>query len=227
MRNTLSMILKIAISSSLFFSCISDDSSSINPTIPIYQDLSVEYDITQNKTYVAANFNKSNAAGTNVTLDGNSSIFFNNEEPDYANIGPYFYTKTFPGKEDIVFRFTRNGKKFQNTASVNEIETIGIPASFTHIGKDGTTILTWEGAPVSEDEEVQIIVETQKTGINITYINETGINSGTVGVPPDTPAGKATLYINRNKILPLEQTDGSAGGRMKLIYTVSKSILIR
>ena len=44
----------------VFTACGNDDSDGIDPSIPFYQNLGVEYNVTQNHTHIGANFNKYN-----------------------------------------------------------------------------------------------------------------------------------------------------------------------
>ncbi len=47
----------------VFTACDNDDSDGIDPSIPFYQNLGVEYNVTQNHTHIGANFNKYNSKG--------------------------------------------------------------------------------------------------------------------------------------------------------------------
>lgn len=42
----------------------------IDPSIPFYQNLGVEYNVTQNHTHIGANFNKYNSEGANPAPAG-------------------------------------------------------------------------------------------------------------------------------------------------------------
>ena len=50
----------------VFTACDNDDSDGIDPSIPFYQNLGVEYNVTQNHTHIGANFNKYNSEGADL-----------------------------------------------------------------------------------------------------------------------------------------------------------------
>lgn len=52
----------------VFTACDNDDSDGIDHSIPFYQNLGVEYNVTQNHTHIGANFNKYNSEGANLRL---------------------------------------------------------------------------------------------------------------------------------------------------------------
>ena len=49
----------------------------------------------------------SRIVGINIKLNGPASILFNGKDPNFANVGIYFYTYSFKGLEDMTFTFTR------------------------------------------------------------------------------------------------------------------------
>lgn len=211
----------------LFTACESDDSSTLDPSIPFYQDLQVEYDATHAKTHAAANFNKDNSQGENITLSGKSSIRFNGEKPNYANIAPYFYTYTFSHLKGITFKFTRTkGEVYVNHVSPEDAIPIGIPADFTTVHKSSATTFTWEGAALGEDEEITITISSESIGSNYFYEDQEGAISKDIEFATPVPAGKATFSVSRVKTLPIQESDGTAGGRIQVVYTVSKEINI-
>ena len=67
---------------SLLISCDKDDSGIIDPSIPFYQSLAVEYNVTQHVTRIGANFNKKDKEGANLRLP-EKGILFNGEIPTF------------------------------------------------------------------------------------------------------------------------------------------------
>lgn len=59
----------------VFTACDNDDSDGIDPSIPFYQNLGVEYNVTQNHTHIGANFNKYNSEGANLRLPAKGILF--------------------------------------------------------------------------------------------------------------------------------------------------------
>lgn len=211
----------------LLAACDNDDSSDIDDSVSFYQDYHADYNVTRNKTYVGANFRQNNKAGEYVRLTGSASIRFNGEKPNYANIVPYFYTYTLSGLEKVLFSFTRKkGEDFVNTVSLADVSPIGIPADFTTIPTSGSTLLTWEGNPVSVNEEVQVTIITD-AGVGTTYDRTVGSNSIEVEFSLRTIPKKAILQISRIKTLPVQQSNGNAGGQVKVAYSQEKEVTLQ
>lgn len=176
---------------------------------------------------MGANFRQNNKEGEYVRLTGNASIRFNGEKPNYANIVPYFYTYTLSGLEKVLFSFTRKkGEDFVNTVSLADVSPIGIPAGFTTIPTSGSTLLTWEGNPVGVNEEVQVTIITD-AGVGTTYDRTVGSNSIEVEFSLRTIPKKATLQISRIKTLPVQQSNGNAGGQVKVAYSQEKEVTLQ
>lgn len=211
----------------VFTACDNDDSDVVGESVPFYQKLGVEYNITQNHTRVGANFNKNNSKGANMKLGGSSSIRFNNISPKFLSVGEYFYTHSFNGLEDITFTFTRSkGNVFTNVASLKDINPIAIPDTFTTVSVSGNTTLTWEGEPIGANEYVQVRIEF-KGGVNTVYNRNEGGKTITVNFANPAAAGKATLFLSRIKTLPLQQSNGDAGGRLDVSYVKDKEIILQ
>lgn len=214
----------ILISASVLTGCSSDDSSDIEADVPFYQNLGVAYDVTNNVTRVGANFNKTDSAGINIKLNGPASILINDETPDFANIGIYFYTYSFKGLDDITFTFTRaKDEVYINNASIKDVKPIAIPASFTSAKVKGTTTLTWEGDPIGANEVVEVTI-TYNGGVNSIYNREEGSRSINITFNNSSLPEKATLSLSRAKVNPLQESNGNAGGQLDVSYIQSKEI---
>lgn len=207
-------------------SCQNDDSDVISEDVPLYQNLAVEYNVSQNTMHVAANFNRNDSTGRNVRLGGNSSILFNEKTPNFANVGIYFYTLSISGLDDVTFKFTRaKGEVYTNKASIKNVSPIAIPESFTSASIKGSTTLTWEGAPLGENEYAAVSIN-YKGGVNNVYNYEKGSMSMNITFPNVVSAGKATLSLSRVKRLPLQESNGTAGGKIDVSYVQSKEIML-
>lgn len=159
-----------------------------------------------------------------MRLGGNSSILFNNKTPDFLNVGLYFYNYSFEGLDDIIFTFTRSkGQVFINKASLKDVSPIAIPSSFTTIAISDNTLLTWEGDPIGSGEYVEVRIE-YKGGVNTIYNRNQGEKSITLSFSNPVSAGKATLFLSRIKTLPLQQSNGNAGGKLDVSYVQDKEI---
>lgn len=218
--------LAVLLPALVFTACDNDDSDVVGESVPFYQKLGVEYNVTQNHTRVGANFNKNNSKGANMKLGGSSSIRFNGITPKFLNVGEYFYTHSFNGLDDITFTFTRSkGNVFTNVASLNDIDPIAIPDTFTTISVSGNTTLTWEGKPIGANEYVQVRIEF-KGGVNTVYNRNEGGRTITVNFANPAAVGKATLFLSRIKTFPLQQSNGDAGGRLDISYVKDKEIIL-
>lgn len=212
------------ISVGVLTACDDDDSPDIAADVPFYQNLGVAYDVTNHTTRVGANFNKSDSTGVNIRLNGPASILFNGQEPDFDNVGIYFYTYSFKGLEKVTFTFTRaEDKVYTNVASINDVKPIGIPASFTSARAKGTTTLTWEGDPVGENEVVEVQI-TYNGGFYSAFNRTPGSQSITVNFGNSSLPAQGTLSLSRAKTHPLQQSNGNAGGQLSVSYIQSKVI---
>lgn len=207
-----------------FTSCNNDDAPDIEADVPFYQNLGVAYDVTNNTTRVGANFNKLDSAGINIKLNGPASITINGKTPDFDNVGTYFYTSSFPGLDDMTFVFTRaKDSVYTNVASINDVKPIAIPDSFTSAKVTGTTVLTWEGDPVGEDEVVEVRITYNGGSYNILNRTE-GSKSISINFSNLVTASKGTLFLSRAKVHPLQESNGNAGGQLDVSYIRSKEI---
>jgi hypothetical protein len=207
-----------------FTSCNNDDAPDIEADVPFYQNLGVAYDVTNNMTRVGANFNKLDSAGINIKLNGPASITINGKTPDFDNVGTYFYTSSFPGLDDMTFVFTRaKDSVYTNVASINDVKPIAIPESFTSAKVTGTTVLTWEGDPVGEDEVVEVRITYNGGSYNILNRTE-GSKSISINFSNLVTASKGTLFLSRAKVHPLQESNGNAGGQLDVSYIRSKEI---
>ncbi len=207
-------------------SCSKDHSNEIDLIVPFYQNLGVEYDMTANKTYAGANFNKTDSAGANLKLPS-GAVLINGQEPQFENVGVYFYTMSFDGLQDVTFTFNRSQDKvFVNKASTSDAIPIEIPMAFTAIDGNGTTVLTWDGAPVAKGEYVALRLEYKGGSLQL-YNRIEGGQSISIPFNNQTGATEATLFLSRITTLPLQQSNGNAGGKIDVSYAVSKTVAIQ
>jgi hypothetical protein len=206
----------------LFTAC-SEGDDEIDTSVPFYQNLGVEYNITDNSTHVGANFNKYNSEGPNLRLpDG--AILFNGEKPDFLNQGTYFYKMSFTGLPSVTFTFARaKDMVYVNEVNIDDANLITIPASFNAIAGNGATTLTWDGAPLAKNEYVQVHL-TYNGGVYDVYNRTEGASSITLNFNNQTSATGGTLFLSRVTSLPLQQSNGNAGGKIDVSYSVNKPV---
>lgn len=208
---------------SLLISCDKDDSGIIDPSIPFYQSLAVEYNVTQHVTRIGANFNKKDKEGANLRLP-EKGILFNGEVPTFLGMGYYMYMLSKPGLIPVTFTFNRwKNQVYTNQVSINDVLPIGIPDTFLTIHNQKMTIINWEGAPIGEDEFIQVHL-TYNGGVYDTNIDLEGTRNIAFHFSNLTSATKGILYLSRVKKLPLQESNGNAGGNIQVSYVQNKEI---
>lgn len=207
-------------------SCSNDNSNEKDPIVSFYQVLGVEYDATHNETHAGANFKRNDIEGTNLKLSS-GAVLINGIEPLFETSGVYYYKESFKGLQDITFTLSRSQDRvFINKASMMNATFIGIPETFTSIDKHGTTVLAWEGAPIAKNEYV--IARLECNGETYKFYNRSvGEKSIAIDIDEDMTAKDAKLYLGRVSSTPLQQNNNNAGGRINVMYTVSKPVSIR
>lgn len=213
----------------LLSSCSSEESSVLHSSVPFYQDLSITYDMTHNKTHAGANFNKNKSTGENIKLTADASIRFNNEIPNYANILPYFYTYTFNGTDKVTFTFTRSkGNVYVNSGSLEDVNEAEILNTYTTFYLNRKNDFFWFGKALEANEQIQVSLE-QNGGISYWYNYEAGSISVEIDLTENTilQPGEATFTVTRTATLPLKENNGTAGGQMQVSYQRSKTVTIQ
>ena len=183
----------------VFTACDNDDSDGIDPSIPFYQNLGVEYNVTQNHTHIGANFNKYNSEGANLRLPA-KGILFNGKVPDFLGMGTYMYMLSESGLDPVTFTF-----------------------SLTSVKGNGATIITWVGKPIGKDEYVQVHL-TYSGGVYDINNTQEGATSITLNFTNPTSATKGTLFLSRVRVLPLQESNGDAGGKIDVSYVQNKDV---
>ena len=207
----------------VFTACDNDDSDGIDPSIPFYQNLGVEYNVTQNHTHIGANFNKYNSEGANLRLPA-KGILFNGKVPDFLGMGAYMYMLSESGLDPVTFTFSRwKDQVYTNKASIDDVDPIALPESLTSVKGNGATIITWVGKPIGKDEYVQVHL-TYSGGVYDINNTQEGATSITLNFTNPTSATKGTLFLSRVRELPLQESNGDAGGKIDGFYVHNKGV---
>ncbi len=230
----------------MFTACDNEDADGIDPSIPFYQNLGVEYNVTQNHTHIGANFNKYNSEGANLRLPA-KGILFNGKEPDFLGMGTYMYMLSESGLAPVTFTFTRwKGQVYTNKASIDDVDPIALPESLTSIKSNGATVITWIGKPIGKDEYVQAhltydggvydVNNTQEgaTFVTLNFTNPASVAKGTLflsrikklPLQESNGAGSVPVYLGAPSIkkLPLQESNGAAGGKIDVSYVRNKDV---
>lgn len=214
-------------------SCSDDDSDNngnlglptVSSSVPVYQNLKVEYNDTKKQTDVSANFLKSNAEGAYISLSAPSSVMFNNQQPSFSTDEPYLYTSTFSGEKEVTFTLTRRqGEVYTNTVTPDEYafpEIVGLDA----ISLQSGTFFVWMGKAVGEGEMVEVRIKTdaQEYTFQATEAGSIGVE---IKFPSTAKAGEAEFYVSRIQTKDLQQDDKGAGGEITVVYTNEQEITL-
>ena len=210
-----------------FLSGCSDDAEPrvLDPSIPIYQNLAVDYDITGNYTNVAANFKTNNAEGVNLRMQ-DGGVTFNGTDAAFIGTGNYMYEYRFDGTPDITFVLKRiDVGDFTNKVEYAEVVPISIPDTLTSVA--AIQMIYWVGAPIEGNEYVvaRLVYKDGQSLQKTSLQDAVGVKiiSYTSGMKGQT----ATLYLSRVRTLPIQESDGKGGGQINVSYTVSKQVVLR
>lgn len=201
-----------------------EDSTDVNQD-KIHQNIELQYNSAEDKTYATVQFRFGNAIGTplelkgtaEVTVDGNTMTW--NES---FNLNRYEWSTT--GKmTNATFVYTDNdGNTFTNTATIDDI---AFPTSFTTISKAQAYDLAWVGAPTDTDDEVWVYLnednEANGALFKQTNNNATSITIDKAGMAKIDPS-TITVWMDRNNKPPINQATSSGGiinGQYRAIAT--------
>ena len=190
-----------------------EDYSDVNQD-KIHQNIELQYNSAEDKTYATVQFRFGNAIGTplelagtaKVTVDGNTMAWNDN-----FNLNRYEWSAT--GKlSSATFEYTDiDGNVFTNTATINDIE---FPTTFTTISKAQSYDLIWVGSSLNTDDEVWVYLnednEANGALFKQTNDNATSITIDKAGMAKIDPS-TITVWIDRNNKPAITQAT-SAGG---------------
>lgn len=100
---------------------------------------------------------------------------------------------------------------------------IALPESLTSVKGNGATIITWVGKPIGKDEYVQVHL-TYSGGVYDINNTQEGATSITLNFTNPTSATKGTLFLSRVRELPLQESNGDAGGKIDVSYVQNKDV---
>lgn len=199
----------------------------------IWQGYYCEYDKTADQTKVMAEFRDGGPLGNDVILYSPSGITFNGEKMNYSAI-PYdllyhhYGLPTFTGElNNGVYIFTdKNGKTYTNSVNFNSIAPIEFPVAFDTISKSADLVLSWIGAPVAENETVELSIIADTTNA----FGEASILGSTFVTIPKSSLAVLTNGIQSVSIYRKIETDlqaaTSKGGQIVQVYSINKLCVI-
>jgi hypothetical protein len=205
-------------------SCQKEDSSDVNPDVPIYQDLKVVYDNYNSETKALATFREGDEDGSRLILNDGASIFINDNKVEYSsNVTNYFYKTIFDNIIDVNFNFTKNnGDSFSNTVSIVDRPDLVMTNSIDTVKLDGSSKVYWQSGELQNNESISFSIhQGSKTG-GAGYHSKPGTTYVELGsiIVNDLTEGAAELDIGREKIIEeLDQGDKSISNGRYVIET--------
>ena len=112
---------------------------------------------------------------------------------------------------------------YTNKASIDDVDPIALPESLTSVKGNGATVITWVGKPIGKDEYVQAHL-TYNGGVYDINNTQEGATFITLNFTNPASATKGTLFLSRVKKLPLQESNGDAGGKIDVSYVQNKEV---
>lgn len=216
------LIPMFALCALLLTSC-NDDSKSLDPNTPLYQEYRVEvlWDGTVN---AFANFYSDYTNRKRVKLDNGASIKVNGKSMSYeatdANVDDTFdYACTITGTgSDVIFDFTRSkGNVLTNSISTNDAQKVDITSDMKLITNGQLYQVESESDVTSFDSSLRVLL--MQTGSSTIYTAEIyGTSFSFHNVPIGSYVMRLISYVTKS----LQQQNSNAGGTIS-VYQVSQS----
>jgi hypothetical protein len=199
---------------SLFsMSCETELASSVDQD-RIYTIYETFYDRNRDLTTVRAIFKFGNALGTQLQLDGQAEVRFNNDVLNFNSVLG-LYERQYAGFVNggtFAYR-DANGRTLTN--SISGLKTVEFPGNFpTTLGRSNSFTLAWAGEPLGQNERLDAVVHGPSVTDAQTFIQPAAGSTsiilradmlGRLGV------GQGNAALFRYLVLPLQQAT-SAGG---------------
>lgn len=201
-----------------------EDSTDVNQD-KIHQNIELQYNSAEDKTYGIVQFRFGNAIGTPLELGGTAEVTVNGNTMTWNedfNLNRYEWSTT--GKlSSATFEYRDNdGNVFTNTATINDI---AFPTSFTTISKAQAYDLAWVGTALDTDDEVWVYLnednEANGALFKQTNDNATSITIDKAGMAKIDPS-TITVWMHRNNKPAINQATSAGGiinGQYKAIAT--------
>ena len=225
MRHTIALFSLL-----LLAACAKEDSSDLAPDVPIYQDYKVLFDKLEDRTRAFATFRRTSSLGTRLQLTGGSSIRFNGQSHEvYTELDNYFYRWTENGMVDVSFEYTKAAQAlFLNSIARADTHDIAVPNGVVLSRVNGGQVF-WTGRDLEAGEVVEAWLRQSGTNGGRVSVNTTGAGSVVFAADDveDLSPGTADLYFSRTRTLPLQQADGSAGGRRVVEVEARGTVMVQ
>lgn len=211
--------------------CGSTDSGDVRPET-VYQHYTWLYNADNNHTIATAQFHVSSAFGKMIRLVSPARAKINGADfqsfSDLLNKGyeTVYNTAVQTGSFSYL---DSSGKSFANSASLADINSIGMPV-IGSVNANAAYSFIWEGAALGSDEKVVLEIQTPSGGMFfLPDILDVGGRNVHISIANWNTIGKGVSkwQLKRYKELPLTQQN-PVGGSMTLEYcSVMQSVTIK
>lgn len=211
-----------------FFSCASNETAKSDTVSQeeIYQSYSIDYDASSSELDAHATFRFGGNHGTTLSFVSPSKITLNGKvmpEEHSSFSGTYYkINKRDELARSYTFSYTNNDNKtYVNSIDISPIEIGSYDKS---IQKSQPFTVSWNGSPVSDNEEVTLYVEGSDhihRSVSTDVIGSTSITAAP-GVLEGLNPGLANIYLERSISYALKEGT-HLGGRINATYTSKKA----
>lgn len=209
-----------------FITSCNDDSESLDPNVPIYQQYEVNFFERVSETNVFANFRTGGEKGERIELNNGAMIIMNGTKMNYfpSTIdapGSYDYYLSSVNSEVINFNFIRKeGVSIANSVSRSDISPINIPTEGDIIKFKNEERIDVGFNPMKINEMLSASLIPYANGeLDVTGIVHYGKvdNSGKIYFEY-VPNGKYQLKVLNKKVIPTTNNDKDADGSITIYY---------
>lgn len=187
----------------------------------IYTKYEMVYNAEDDQTIVKAKFRHNSSVGRQIKLTGGSNVRFNNmllPEITESVSNATYYEMAIAGLVELgTFTWTdADGRVYNNEVTM---KIAAIPSDLNEINSSNTFEFYWIGAPVGEDDVVELKINYSGTGSH--DYSESDEGSESIYIPAsdlqEASPGIASFTTERNQTPPLVDRT-SAGGRIEIEY---------
>lgn len=207
--------------------CQSEASSDVNQA-RIHTSYWLLYDAHTDQTFARAQFRFGSGIGTTLELSDGAEVTFNGEVMPFNALLDW-HEAIFAGRvEEGVFEYIDvTGNVFKNPVPlIDQAELGDIPAT---LPTDSSFALSWEGAPLGEDQMVEIILAHDANRFNFARWEQRGVGTSSIVLSRDglgsVEPGNAILQLRRwHDYEPAEAPE--AGGKLTTTYQTEELPII-
>jgi hypothetical protein len=226
---SLLLVLSLASVAPILTSCETESSDAVSQD-RIYTDYSLVYDRAEDKTYARAAFKFGSTTGTALQLAAPSTVTVDGDAMTFVPLLNY-YEKQYAGQRaQATFTFQdKDGKSYVNT--VSDLAPAEFPASLTSLSKTSAYTLTWDGLPLRDLEVLDVILDGPGQSDPIQYFQTTAAGGTNIILEANkisqVLSGNAQIFLNRTRIVPLQQPTSAGGTRISRYQARSRTVTVQ